>query len=63
MGVQEGEDKGMWGSKKVRMEVCWGPRRRGQRCAGEQEGEDRGRAMVLEHNLKRTNFRRVVEEI
>lgn len=31
LGVQEGEDGGVWGSKKVRMKVC-----------GVQEGEDGG---------------------
>lgn len=40
--VQEDEDRGLLGSKKVRMEE---------------------EPLVLEHNLKRTIFRRVVEEI
>lgn len=31
LGVQEGEDGGVWGSKKVMTKVC-----------GVQEGEDRG---------------------
>lgn len=41
-GVQEGENGGVRGFKKVRTGVCRGPKRRGLGCAEVQEGEDGG---------------------